>query len=181
MTSSLKLWIPLTLVTGWMLGHGTSLVVSPLSRTLEPSSRGLETLEARIESLSEQLAALQSRMQCAGNTTTVGLDTASLHAELRRALREELTASFGKPESMNAAASAPARAEVSPANLAALERGQRVLEEALRARRWGDAQADELSGLFPGMTAAQQLMLAQRLSASINRGELVVETTDLPF
>jgi hypothetical protein len=180
MTSSLKLWIPLTLVTGWMLGHGTSLVVSPLSRASEPSPQALETLEARIESLSEQLTSLQSQ-RCAGSATTVGLGTASLHAELRRALREELTASFGKPESMNAAASAPARAEVSPANLAALEHGQRVLEEALRTRRWGDAQADELRGLFPAMTAAQQLMLAQKLSASINRGELVVETTDLPF
>jgi hypothetical protein len=179
MTSSLKLWIPLTLITGWVLGYGTSLVTNPLSRTSEPSPRALETLEARIESLSEQLTALQSQVRCVGSAATA--DTASLHAELRRALREELTTSFGKPESTKAATPAPAQQEVSPTNLAALERGQRVLEDALRTRRWGDAQADELRRLFPAMTAAQQLMLAQRLSASINRGELIIETTDLPF
>jgi len=75
---------------------------------------------------------------------------------------------------------APALA-AQPPDVAALERGQRLLEEALRMRRWGEAQAEELRGLLPEMTSAQQLMLAQRLSASINRGELVVETTDFPF
>ncbi|AKJ05635.1 Hypothetical protein AA314_07261 [Archangium gephyra] len=38
-----------------------------------------------------------------------------------------------------------------------------------------------MRGLFAEMTATQQQKLAQKLAASINRGELVVETTDMPF
>jgi hypothetical protein len=157
------------------------MVMSSFSRASEPRPGALEELNAQIEDLSTQLATLQSQMRCHGNATTASLDTASLHRELRRALREELTASGGKPESTKAAADAPPQEEVSPANLAALERGQRLIEDALHTRRWGDAQADEFRRLLPEMTAAQQLMLAQRLSASINHGELVVETTGLLF
>ena len=181
MTSSLKLWIPLALVTGWMLGHGTSVTMNPPSRASEPSPQAFEELSARIDSLSAQLTAIQSQMRCAGSTTTAALDTALPHAELRQVLREEITALVERSEPTNAATPAPAQEEVSPTNLAALERGQRLLDNALRARRWGDAQVEELRRLLPEMTAAQQQMLTQKLSASINRGELVVETTDMPF
>ncbi len=181
MTSSLKLWIPLALVMGWALGNGTSAAMNSFSGASEPSSQAIEKLRDRIESLSAQLTALQSQMRCAGSGTAAVRDTTSPHAELRLVLREELTALVGKPEPTKVATPAPAQEEVSPTNLAALERGQRLLEDALRSRRWGDAQVDELRRLFPEMTAAQQQMLAQKLSVSINRGELVVETTDLPF
>ncbi|PTL81997.1 hypothetical protein [Vitiosangium sp. GDMCC 1.1324] len=181
MASSLKLWIPLALVTGWVLGHGTSVAMNPPLRASEPSPQALKELRARIDSLSAQLTAIQSQMRCTGSTTAAAPDTAPPHAELRQVLREELTTLVGRPEPTNAATPAPAQKELSPTNLAALERGQRLLEDALHSRRWGDAQVEELRRLLPEMTAAQQQMLMQKLSASINRGELVVETTDMPF
>jgi hypothetical protein len=138
-------------------------------------------LKDRIEALSEHLATLSSQTRCPGSTPTAGLDSTTLRVELRQALREELTAAPGRPEPTRVPDSNAAKEEVSPMNLAALERGQRLLENALHTRRWGDAQVEELRGLLPELTAAQQLMLTQRLAASINRGELVVETTALPF
>jgi hypothetical protein len=69
----------------------------------------------------------------------------------------------------------------SPESLAALEQGQRLLDDALRTRRWGDAQAEELRSLSAALTFHQQQQLTQKLIVSINRGDLVVETTGFPF
>lgn len=181
MTSSLKLWIPLTLVAGWVLGHGTARALRPLPQPSEPSPQELALLRARIEALPVQLSALQSQTRCSGKENTAGLDPETLRAELRQILREELSASMAQPEPTKTAEPVPPSVQLSPANLAALERGQRLLEDALRARRWGDAQVEELHRLLPEMTSSQQLMLTQRLAASINRGELTVDATDFPF
>lgn len=177
MTSSLKLWVPLSLALGWALGVGTERVSGFPPSAPDGSLRALEQLDARLSAIPGQVAALQAQTRCATSAAGEGLDLAALRAELRGVLREEL--------SMMAAKHEPAKASseqlVPPESLVVMERGQRLLDDALRARRWGDAQAEELRGLFPGLTAAQQQQLAQKLAVSINRGELVVETTGLPF
>jgi hypothetical protein len=181
MSSSLKLWIPLALVTGWAVGHGTSRMTGAEPPASEPSPRTLEQLDARLEALPAQVAMLQAQTRCVASVTSGSLDLATVRTELRTVLREELSAMAGRPEPTKVSLPAPSPEEVSPKNQAVLERGQRLLDDALRARRWGDAQVEELRGLFPGLTFAQQRMLTQKLIVSINRGDLIVETTGLPF
>jgi hypothetical protein len=69
----------------------------------------------------------------------------------------------------------------SPRSQEGLQRGERLLAEALRRKRWGDAQAEELRRLLPELPMVQQQRLTQRLLIALNRGDLSVETTGLPF
>ncbi|WP_224370648.1 hypothetical protein [Hyalangium versicolor] len=177
--ASSKVWIPPVLVLGWVLGYGTSWFANPLAGGSSSSPEALEQLSARIDALPARLAMSQGQARCV--VSAPAPDLSALRTEIRQALREECSTGMEPSPPEKAAETVPPQEVVLPQTLATLEQGQRLLDEALRTRRWGDTQAEELRSLFPELTPSQRQALTQKLIVSINRGELTVETSGLPF
>ncbi|WP_224245466.1 hypothetical protein [Hyalangium gracile] len=177
MASMPRAWLLVALLVGWALGHGTSWLMAPPAPAPSPAPEALEALRVQLDELPSRLAMAQPRTSCVVSAP----DLSALRAELLQALHEERCASTEAPAASEVAERAPAPPEPSSGALALPEHGQRLLDEALRTRRWGDEQAEELRRLYPELTGPQREQLTRTLIVHINRGELIVETEGHPF
>ncbi|WP_157757479.1 hypothetical protein [Corallococcus macrosporus] len=162
------------------------LVIVPLSAFLagrhaapDANAHVLEELEHQrgmLETLVKQTA-LPSNAPCGPPPPPASVDVALLRAELALALREALSLSHTSARTDSAEASEEAPLQ----SLSAVEETHRLLDAALRARRWtvGDAQAfRESLGIMP---PDQRNEAIRRLITTINSQELEVQTGAAPF
>jgi hypothetical protein len=70
------------------------------------------------------------------------------------------------------AADEPNLAEPSPEQQAALDRSNTIVDDAIRAGHWGDAEVQALRVSMVGLPGAQQAQIAQKLFAAINRNRV---------
>lgn len=177
--------------------------MTPLSRTLvvlnlmffsaglalfvqgQRASASAQDLQARLERMEGQLHQLLAQRQGpavapAGAPSPAPALLSDLDARIEQAVTRALQAqaSNAGPREDPAPREPPAP---DAQNAAAWVRGNEVVDRALDARRWGDAQARELSATVPSLTPQQQVDLLRRLSVAINEGQLKVETRGALF
>jgi hypothetical protein len=160
----------------WVLGLGLAAGAGfAAARGLAPAGGEQELLQRlrRLEALESRRVSPPPSGPCA-----VAVDIETLRLQLRHTLREELGALSGPTAPPPVAAAVPAP---TPENMEAFDKGQRLVEEALVSRRWGDAQADELRRLLREMTPEQRSQMFGRLLPAINQGHLTVETRGPPL
>ncbi len=66
-------------------------------------------------------------------------------------------------------------------NLEAYAQGEQLLDDALKSKRWTDAQAQRLRTIHSRITSEQATGLLQRLAVAVNEGELAIHTDGPPF
>ncbi|NVI98488.1 hypothetical protein HV824_10170 [Myxococcus sp. AM009] len=136
----------------------------------------LEHQSGMLESLVKQTA-LPSNAPCGPPPPPASVDVALLRAELALALREALPPSHASAR----ADAAEAPEEASPQSLSAVQEIHRLIDAAIRARRWTveDAQAfRESLGIMP---PAHRNDAIRRLITTINSQALEVQTEGAPF
>jgi len=102
--------------------------------------------------------------------------------DLRR-LRDEVVAAIA-PGSPAAAIVPPAEdppPPPTPEQLAAEDASARLLDTAIAAGRWTDADAAALRGQLGTVPDATRIAMLQRMAVAINSGRLHVDTTGAPF
>jgi hypothetical protein len=170
----------------WMLGLGLAAGVGfAAARGLAPAGGEQELLQ-QLRRLDERLEALESRgvPPPPSGPCAVAVDTEALRLQLRQTLREELGALRGPAAPPPVAATVPVPTPTpapTPENMEAFDKGQRLVEEAISSRRWGDAQADELRRLLGAMTPEQRSRIFGRLLPAINQQQISVETRGPPL
>ncbi|NOJ95599.1 hypothetical protein HMI51_22030 [Corallococcus coralloides] len=176
--------IPLsrTLVVLNLMFFGAGLTLFVQGQRASDSHRELETRLERMEGRLDQL--LAQRQVPAVALSGAPAPTSALPADLDARIEQAVTRALQAQAPHASPREDPAPQE-SPApdtrNAEAWARGNEVVERALAARRWGDAQARELSASVPLLTQQQQMDLLRRLSVAINEGQLKVETLGPPF
>lgn len=171
-----------TLVVLNLMFFGAGLALFVQGQRASESNRELETRLERMEGRINQLLAQRQAPAVAlsGASSSVPALPPDLDARIEQAVTRALQA-----QAPNAAPQQAPVPQEPPApdtrNAEAWARGNEVVERALSARRWGDAQARELAASMPRLTQQQQLDLYRRLSMAINEGQLKVETQGPPF
>jgi hypothetical protein len=89
---------------------------------------------------------------------------------VRTIVREELAAALAP----RAPAAQPVR-EPAPEQAVALDAAQRIVDDALARRSWGEDDFARLRELVAGLDTEQTASVLASLSAAINRGELDVD------
>ena len=167
--------IPLsrTLIVLNLILFGAGLALFVLGQHASASAQDLEVRLERMEGRLNQLLVQRQgpvALQPGAPALTPDLD-ARIEQAVTRALQAQASSTAPREEP---ASQEPAVPEAQ--NAMAWARGNEVVDRALNARRWGDAQARELSASVPALTTQQQVELLRRLSVAINEGQLKVET-----
>ncbi|RYZ44073.1 MAG: hypothetical protein EOO71_00960 [Myxococcaceae bacterium] len=158
-------------------GAGSALFVQG-----QRASSSAQNLEARWERLEERLDLLLAQrqgpaaVQLPGVPAPAAVLPADLDARIEQAVSRALQAQASSAAPREDAPKPQAPPVPDARNAAAWARGNEALERALSARRWGEAEARELSASVPALTPQQQMDLLRRLSVAINEGQLKVET-----
>ena len=169
-----KGWLVVSLLGGMAAGHALSSGArrdDEVLRLLERQGAELEALRARLERRVEPASCPPGAV--------AAVDLSPVQAELQR-LREGLAALGPRaaPASEEEARVAePPGAE----SLVAVDSSQRLLEQALSSRRWGEAEAQSFRKLLSQMTPKQREEAIQRLFLAINERQLSVEIVGPPF
>ncbi|RKG60910.1 hypothetical protein D7X30_08365 [Corallococcus sp. AB011P] len=169
-----------TLVVLNLMFFGAGLALFVQGQRASENNRELETRLERMEGRLDQLLSQRQAPAVALSGAPSPALPSDLEARIEQAVSRALQAQ---------APHAPPREDPAPQeppapdtrNAEAWARGNEVVERALSARRWGDAQARELAASVPSLTQQQQLNLLRRLSVAINEGQLKVETLGPPF
>ena len=103
--------------------------------------------------------------------------------DLRSILREELACrKEGEPaERPREATPGPTVAPASPASIEATQTAQRLVQDALSTRAWGEKQAQEMRQLRTQMTAEQFDGVTSVLIPAFNSGQIRVEVAGPAF
>ncbi|CAM3560263.1 hypothetical protein G4177_05905 [Corallococcus sp. ZKHCc1 1396] len=135
----------------------------------------LERLEGRLDQLLAQRQGLAVALPGAPIPAPAALP-ADLDARFEQAVTRALQAQASSAGPREDAPASQNPTVPAPENAAAWARGNEVVDRALNARQWGDAQARELSASMSSLTPQQQQDLLRRLIVAINEGHLKVET-----
>ncbi len=167
-----------TLLVGVALGVGASRLREPptadagsVSALLAQGAR----LEARLARLEARLSEPGAAPAATGSSTQPAQPSFTremLREELSRLLEERAQAA--RPTEGEPAPAAPAA--LTPGNVTAMEKGQRVLNAALAARRWRDEDALEFRKWLGEMSPEQREQAMLQVVQAINSGQLAVES-----
>jgi hypothetical protein len=171
MSNPVKLLLAATLVLGGFLG---GFVTGRGTAPALGQQEVLRELERQLRPLEEHLARPPPEVRCAVAPT---VDTTWLRAELARAVREELA--LHRPDASVPEQQPPP--EPPPQSGPALQQAHRVIDEALRARRWTEEDARAFRRSLADLTDAQRDEVLRRFSATLNSNTLDVQTQGLPF
>ncbi|WP_375756287.1 hypothetical protein [Corallococcus exercitus] len=149
------------------------------------ASASAQDLEARLERMEGRLNQLLAQRQgpvaaLPGAPARAPELPADLDARLEQAVTRALQAqaqaqaSGPGPQDDDRPSQEPPVPEAQ--NAAAWARGNEVVDRALSGRKWGEAQARELSASVPSLTMQQREDLLRRLIMAINQGQLKVDT-----
>ncbi|NOK31878.1 hypothetical protein HMI49_01510 [Corallococcus exercitus] len=171
--------IPLsrTLVVLNLMFFGAGLALFVQGQRASASAREVETRLERMEGRLDQL--LAQRQGPAVALSGAPSPAPALPADLDARVEQAVTRALQAQASSAALREDPAPREPpvpNARNAEAWARGNEVVDRALSARRWGEAQARELAASVPSLTPQQQVDLLRRLSVAINEGQLKVET-----
>lgn len=179
-SSRMKLLLATSLCLGPLVGFIAGQATAPSSADTGPVLEELARQRALLESVLEATRAPSLQMRHASAPPTGStVDAAWLRAELAQILREEL-GNRAEDERADARKKPPAP-EPTPQNLAAFQEGSKVIDNAIAARRWTEADAAALRGALGTMTPAQQDEVIQRLMVTLNTNTLEVRTLGAPF
>ncbi|MBN9688492.1 MULTISPECIES: hypothetical protein [unclassified Corallococcus] len=176
--------IPLsrTLVVLNLMFFGAGLALFVQGQRASDSAWELETRLERMEGRLDSL--LAQRQGSAVARSGAPAPTATLPPDLDARIEQAVTRAL-QTQASNAAPREPPAPQESPVpdarNAEAWARVNDMADRALAARRWGAAQARELSAAVPKLTQQQQVDVLRRLSVAINEGRLKVETRGLLF
>ncbi|MGE6756854.1 hypothetical protein ACQKGO_02480 [Corallococcus interemptor] len=168
-----------TLVVLNLIFFGAGLALFVQGQRASASARDLEVRLERMEGRINLLLALRQGPVAVqpGTPPRAPELPADLDARIEQAVTRALQAHA--PASKTAPGDEPAPQEPpipDARNAAAWARGNEVVDRALSARRWGEAQARELSASSSSLTVQQRENLMRRLIVAINQGQLKVET-----
>ncbi len=173
------------LVSATLGGISGGLLVHRLSDTSPSRSRNLKlTLDEQskrlvnIETKLDQLAAQRASQGVASSTARVRGELQPV--DVRRAVQLALQTEREEVENSRRWDEEEA-ARPSDDELQAHAEGERLVDDALRQRRWGESQAQTLRDLASRMTGSQLSELVSRLASAVDEDELVVTTDGPPF
>ncbi len=116
------------------------------------------------------------------STTSVATLTVD---DLRRVIREELTALAAHQASASApparAAAIEPQSELTAEQSATVQQAQALLQSAITRRQWTDADAEALRTHLHNLPGPEQLELLRQFSVAVNQGRIVPESDQLPF
>ncbi|MBN8229482.1 hypothetical protein JYK02_18385 [Corallococcus macrosporus] len=172
-----------TLVVLNLMFFGAGLALFVQGQRASASS---QDLEARLERMEERLDQLLAQRQgpvaaLPGAPARAPELPADLDARLEQAVTRALQAQAAQVAPQGPGPQDDGRPPQEPPvpeaqNAAAWAHTTDVVDRALSARRWGEAQARELSASAPSLTMQQREDLLRRLIMAINQGQLKVET-----
>jgi hypothetical protein len=99
--------------------------------------------------------------------------------DVRRVVREELNARTPAGASVASVPAVPP--EITPAQAAATQQAQAVLDSAIARRSWTEADADAMRETFDELTPDQQSEILRQYAVAVNQGRLVPQTDRIPF
>ncbi|RKG83186.1 hypothetical protein D7W79_00660 [Corallococcus exercitus] len=167
-----------TLVVLNLMFFGAGLALFVQGQRASASAQDLEVRLERMEGRLNQLLAQRQgpAVALSGAPAPVPALPLDLDARIEQAVTRVIQAQASTPVPREDATDAREPAVPDARNAAAWARGNEMVDRALSARRWGDAQARELAASVPSLTPQQQVDLLRRLSVAINEGQLKVET-----
>ncbi|RKG80975.1 hypothetical protein [Corallococcus terminator] len=175
--------IPLgrTLVVLNLMLFGVGLALFVQGQRASIGSQDLQVRLERLERLERRLDQLLAQRQgpvvaLPGAPTPAPALPADLDARIEQAVTRALQAQASSAGRLEDAPVSQKPTVSDSENAAAWAHGNEVVDRALNARQWGDAQARELSASVSSLTPQQQQDLLRRLIVAINQGQMKMET-----
>jgi hypothetical protein len=160
-----------TAVGGFEAGKGATQRELALVRELQRQRVELDGIR---ESLGEHVQS--PRQMSAACASPQAMGPATLQAALESALEKALVRRDEQARLEKEAQSQP-----SNENLEAFARGEQLLDEALKTKRWTDSSVALLRQVMNRVTGEQAHDLMQRLAVAINEDQVTVQTAGPPL
>jgi hypothetical protein len=167
-------------VVSAILGAGAAFLLAQRDRDsyARQTQRQLEKQSGALRSLEQQLAASRvasrvDRSAPAAPPPRTAAEATELRAEVARAVREALDERFepdGLPRAEEAKPAVPTEA-----NWAAYRSSEQLLNAALSAKVWSEADNTAFRRSLSKVTFEQRLELIRRLSKAVNHDQVVVQ------
>jgi hypothetical protein len=141
-----------------------------------PVYRQLNSIESKVSACSRKdVEPIEMRLA----PGTVHIDWSSIRDQLLPAIRDELRKNqVASVQEKVADADVP---EQSRESLIAYDEGQRIVDAAIRARKWRDVDLAAFRSVMARLSAEQQQELLKSLVPKLNNGEVLSETSGPPI
>lgn len=175
-------FLSLGTVAGFYTNASRYAAAAPVAPAWQESSQ----LQTRLEAVEQALTTLTQSIQRKSHQTrkagATSLDSTALREDLRQVVREELgmTLSYLSDASCPAVQTTQEKMNT-PENQAAYIDAQQLVQFAVLDGLWTDEDVQALRQTFAHLTTAQQDEILRELIPAINRGDLSVEVTEMPF